>query len=151
MSCWPAVVPLLTTRCLYWGSRVGQQGRCRGHWGHWGVTYEKWQIVYCKVLLNTQGGLLQTIEHELRSMGPKLVLLLATWSLYLGALRGIGVMGVYLTKHQSEPQADYMSCWPAVVPFLTTTCLYWGGGVKGANGGIGCYIWKMQMIYSKYS
>ena len=31
------------------------------------------KMVYYKVLLKTQDSLLQTIEHELRSMGPKLV------------------------------------------------------------------------------
>ena len=52
------------------------------------------KMVYCKVLLKTEDGLLQTIVHELRSMGPKLVPLLATRCLYLGTLRGhTGVIG----------------------------------------------------------
>ena len=66
-----------------------------------------------EVLLKTQDSLLQTIEHELRSMGPKLVPLLATRCLYLGSIAGhIGVDGdggVHLTK-QPDPQADDMSC-----------------------------------------
>ena len=69
--------------------------------------------VYCKVLLKTQDSLLQTIEHELRSMVPKLVPLLATGCLYLGVLRGhMMVMGweVHLTKHQPDPQANDVSC-----------------------------------------
>ena len=41
------------------------------------------QTVYCKVLLKTQDGLFETIEHELRSTGPKLVPLLATRCLSL--------------------------------------------------------------------
>ena len=41
-----------------------------------------------QILLKTEDGLLQTIEHELRSVGPKFVPLLATRCLYLGALRG---------------------------------------------------------------
>ena len=74
--------------------------------------------------LNNQDGLLQStlensrwyIEHCRHSIG------------------GDGVRG-YLTKHQPDPQAVDMSCWPAVVPLLTTRCLYWGWGVKGANKG----------------
>ena len=42
------------------------------------------QMDYCKVLLKTQDGLLQTIEHQLRSTGPKLVPFLATRLFYLG-------------------------------------------------------------------
>ena len=83
-------------------------------------------MVYCKldVFIKTQDGLLktednskqdcllQTIAHELRSMGPKLVPILATRCLYLGVLRGIGGdgVGVHLTKHQHDPQVDHMSC-----------------------------------------
>ena len=52
------------------------------------------KTVYCKVLLKTQDSLLQVIEHELMSMGPKFIPLLATRCLSFGALRGyVGVMG----------------------------------------------------------
>ena len=68
------------------------------------------KVVYCKVLLKTQDGLLETVEHELRSMGPKLVPLLVTRCLYVGALKGHMGQGVHLTKHQPDPQAEYMSC-----------------------------------------
>ena len=44
-------------------------------------------------------------------------------------------VGVHLTKHQPDPQADEMSYLPAVVPLLTTRCLYWGGGCLGADRG----------------
>ena len=130
MSFWPAVVLLLTTRCLYWG------GGIRGLTGGIGGYIWKIKMVYCKVLLKTQDGLLKTIEHELRSMGPKLVPLLATRYLCLGAIEGLMGVGVHLTKHQPDPQADDMSCWPAVVSLLTTRCLYWGGsgGVRGWQG-----------------
>ena len=57
---------------------------------------------------------------------------------------GMGVMGVgvHLTKHQPDPQADHMSYRPAVVPLLTTRYLYWGGdgasrvlmGCRGIRG-----------------
>ena len=84
MSCWPAVVPLLTSRCLDlgWGCQGANRG-CRGIGGIGGYIW-KMKMVYCKVLLKTQDGLLQTIEHELRSMGPKLVPLLAARCLYWG-------------------------------------------------------------------
>ena len=49
-----------------------------------------------------------------------------------GGIRGDGV-GVHLTKHQPDPETDDMPCWPSVVLLLTTRCLYWGGGVKGAD------------------
>ena len=75
-----------------------------------------------------------------------------------GACGGDGV-GVHLTKHQPDPQADDMSCWPVVVPLLTIRCLYWewggvvgirklAGGVGGVRG-IGGYIWKMKTVYCK--
>ena len=67
-------------------------------------------MFYCKVLLKTQDSALQTMENELRSMGPKLVTLFATRCLYLGALRGHIGVGVHLTKHQPDPWDDEMSC-----------------------------------------
>ena len=145
MSSWPDIVLLLSTRCLYWGWRC--QGSQQGHWGYiW-----KMKTVYCKVLLKTQDGLLQTIEHELKSMGTKLVPLLATRCLYLGTLRGIGGdgVGVHLTKHQPDPQDDQMSHWPAVVLLFTTRCLNRVGGVKWANRGNWSCIWKIKMVYCK--
>ena len=68
---------------------------------------------------------------ELKSTGPKLVPLLATKFHY---------QGVHLTKGQPDPQADHMSFRPAVVPLLTTRCLYLGGmGVsKGPTGHVWC-------------
>ena len=158
MSCWPAVVPPLTTRCLYlgWG---GVSGASRGVGVAGGIRGYIWKMktVSCKVLLKTQDGLLQTIEHELRSTRPKIVPLLATRCLSLGALRG----GVHLTKQQPDPQADDMSFWLAVVPLLTTRCLYWwlghwgqAWGIREPAGGIGVvgiggYIWKMKTVCCK--
>ena len=143
MSCWPAVVSLLTTKCLYWewGWHGGIEGQMGDTWGM-GVTPEKsrqsiakysWKI---KMVYWT----LQTIEHEIRSMGPVTTTLGHQIPLPGGieGHRGDGV-GVHLTKHQPDPQADDMSCWPAVVSLLTTRCLYWGGGIKGADGGIGVF------------
>ena len=105
MSCWPAVVPLLTTRCLYWGwGWVGASGANKGlrASGCIGVAYEKWR--WSIVLLKTQDNLLQTMEHELRSMGPKCVPLLATRFLCLEVIEGAygGVGGT----------SDKTSAWP---------------------------------------
>ena len=62
MSCWPAAVPLLITRCLYLGwASGGTAGGVGGIGGY--VCHIK--MGYCKVLLKTQDGLLWTIEHEL--------------------------------------------------------------------------------------
>ena len=100
-------------------------------------------MVYCKVHLKTEDGLLKTIKHEFRYTGTKLVLLLATICPYLGALMGIegDGSGVHMTKHQPDPLANDMSYWPAIVQLLTTRFLYWGrdggGGVKGPTGGVG--------------
>ena len=58
---------------------------------------------------------------EIRSTGPKLVLLLATRCLYCG---------VHLTKGQPDPKADKMSCWPNIILLLATRCFY-----------LGSYIW----------
>ena len=107
MSFWPAVVLLLTTRCLYWGGSGGIRGLTGGEGGIGGL-HLKMKTVYCKVLFQTQNGLLQTIEHNLRSTWPKLVPLLATRCLYLGVLRGHMGWGYNLTKQQPDPQADDM-------------------------------------------
>ena len=120
MSCWPPVVWLLTTNaCTVGGVGVGIKGANKGHTGEdIGGYIWKMKMVYCKVLLKIQDGLLQTIEHELRSMGPRLVPPLITRCLYLGhcgGMRSDGV-GAHLTNHQPDPQADDMLCWPAVVP-----------------------------------
>ena len=84
MLWWCEVVSLLTIRCLYWdgGIRgltggVGVSGVIRGYM--WNM-----QMIYCKELLKTQDSLLQTLEHELRSSGLKLVPFLATRWLYWG-------------------------------------------------------------------
>ena len=141
MSCWPALVPLLTTRCC-----TGSEG-IRGCRGIGGYTW-KMKTVYWKLLMKTQDSLLQAIEHELRSIWPKLIPLLATKCLYLGAY---GV-GVHLTKHQPHPQADDMSCWHVVVPLLTTRCLYCSSSVRGTDrgvGGIGGLPMKMETVYWK--
>ena len=63
------------------GESGGKRG-CRGVRGHWQLHMKN--EVLCKLLLKTQDGLLQTIEHELRSSGPNLVLVLATRCLYWG-------------------------------------------------------------------
>ena len=146
----PMLVPLLSTRCLYLGGNEEVMG-----WGYiWqniSLTHRLMKMVYCKGLLQTQDDLLQTIEHELRSMGPMLLPLLATRCLYLGSWGVMGWRGTF-DKHQPDPQADDMSCWPAVLPFLTTRCLYGGGVVRQANGVVGAlggYIWKMKMVYCK--
>ena len=64
-------------------------------------------------MLKTADGHLQTIEHELRSTGLKLVPFLTTRLLYKEGIEvayaGCGG-GVQLTKHQPDPQADDMSC-----------------------------------------
>ena len=146
MPCSPAVVPLLTTRCLYWG------------WGHWladggvgGIRGYIWKMkaVYCKVLLKTPDSLLQTIEHELRSTGPKLVPLFVTGCLSLGGIEGAcrddgwghSWQNSSLTHRLMTCHADLQ-----VVPLLNTRCLYWGGGVRGA---LVAYIWKIETVYCK--
>ena len=65
----------------------GPTGGVGGIRGTLGVTYQI-EDDLLQSTLDTQDGLLQTIAHELRSMGPKLVPLLATTCLYLGELRG---------------------------------------------------------------
>ena len=74
----------------------------------------KMKTVYCKVLVKTQDGLLQTIEHELRSMRPKLIPHLATRCCYLQGIEephgGDGCSKVHMTKHHPDPQADDMLC-----------------------------------------
>ena len=135
-SCWHAVVPLLTTRCLNW--RWGCWGGQWEHRGYQGFTSEKWRWSIAKYSwkLKMLYWTVQAIEHELRSIGPKLVPLLAIRYLYLGHWEGKGGDGVHLTNNQPDPQTDQMSCWPAVVTLLITRCLYWGGSWhQGANRG----------------
>ena len=136
MSCWPGVVPLLTTRWLYWGWDGGIKGTDRGHRGSQGalgLTYEKWRQSIAKYSWK-----LKTLE--LRLTGPNLVLLLVTRCLYLwgtSELRSTApnivlvlatrclYWGVHLTECQHDPKANQMSSWPDVVLLLVTRCLYW--------------------------
>ena len=132
MSCWPAVVSLFSTRCLYWG---------------WGCTLEnsRWSIEHCRQKNMSSG---QWDASSYHSWPPDA----SAWG-----HRGM----VHLTKHQPDPQADQMSCWPAVVPLLTTSCLYWwcrwGGGIKGPmdhrgiSGGIGVTSENSRWSIAKYS
>ena len=73
---------------------TGGIGGVRKNWG----LHIKMKMVYSKVLLKTQNGLLQKVEHELSSTGPKLVPFLATI-----------LLGVHLTEGQPNPKADQMS------------------------------------------
>ena len=142
---------------------------CRGIRGYWGGYIWKMQMVCCKVLLKMQDNLLQMIDHELRSMGPKLVPLLATKCLYLGALSGHRGWwgGDTSDKTSAWPTGCWLSFRPAVVPVLTTICLYWGWvtsrgwqgawGCQGAYGvtyekwrwSIAKYFWKLKMVYCR--
>ena len=117
----------------------GCQG-CRGIGGHWGLDMKN-ADVYCKVLLKTQDGLLQTLEHELRSMVSKFVPLFAMRSLYLGIHLSPGQLNLstglghhmpltgelHLTTGQPNPKVDQISSWHNVVSLLATRCLYCGG------------------------
>ena len=134
MSCWPAVVPLLTTKCLYWG--WGCQGANRGVGASGALK---------GLHMENEDNLLQsTLENGRRSIADN-----RTWAQVngthfsttlghqmplCGGIEGAYEVGVHLTKHHPDPQANDMSCWPAVVPLLTTRCLYWGGGVRGHWG-----------------
>ena len=111
-SCWPAVVSLLITRCLYW--EWGCQGANRGV-GALGVLHMKNEDSLLQSTVENC-SLLQTIEHEVRSMGPKFIPHLATRCLY---------WGVHLTECQPDPKDHQMSRWPNVLPFWATRCLYW--------------------------
>ena len=87
--------------------------------------------------MKTQDGLLQTIEYKLRSIGPRLVQLLAPNATPGGieeAYGGDGCSRVHLAKHHPDPQTDDMLCRPAVVPLLTTRYLYWGWVGLGCQG-----------------
>ena len=104
------LVLVLATRCLSMGDWEGWQGGCTSDDSLLQSTLENWRVI------------LQTIEHELRSTGPKLVPLLATRCLY---------QGLCLTEGQPDPKADHMSTWPYIVLLLTTSCLHFRG-----------YIWS---------
>ena len=153
MSCWATVVPLLTARCLYWDG-VG------GRWGIGGYmkNERRMKMVYCKVLLKTEDSLLNTADNRIWDQvnGTQISTTLGHQMPLSGAWRGIGGGPSDQTKHQPDPQADQMSCWPAVVPLLTTRCLYWGWvGCQGANEGLGgCqghqgWHLKIKMVYCK--
>ena len=90
---------------LGWGCQGTDRELTGGVWGIGGYIW-KMKTVYWKVLMKTQDSLLQTIEYELRSMGPKFVPVLATRCLY---------QGVCLTESQSDPKANQMSRWPDIV------------------------------------
>ena len=148
MSCWCAVVPLLSTRCLYWG--WGWGGANEGHMGCQGVsgmTSEKSRWVYCKVLLKTQDGLLNTADYRTWAQvnGTQVHTTLGHQIPLPGTLKGhrgwLG-WGVHLTKHQPDPESDQMSCWPAVVPLLSTRCLYWGWGCSLENSRQSIEHWR---------
>ena len=103
----------------------GHQGGWWGALGVLGVTYEKMKMVFCKVLLKTQDGLLNTIEHELRWMGPKLVPLLATRCLYQ---RGNIWAQVNWTLYWGT--SELRSTRPNWVSLLVLRCLYEGGPIN---------------------
>ena len=66
------------------------------------------KTVSCKEVLKTQDSPLQTIEHELRTTGPKLLPLLAMRCLY---------QGVHLTNMMTYVVSQPGSCnWPANKP-----------------------------------
>ena len=81
---------------LGWGE-VGLSGEPMGGLGvlgDLGGYIWKMKTVYCKVLVKTHDGLLHTTEHELRSMWPKFIPLLAT------------------RCHCQGDMSDWKSVWP---------------------------------------
>ena len=112
------LVLVLATWCLWWGWRC--QGANRDVGGAGGILglHMKTKSVYCKELMKTQDGLLQTIEHELRSMGHKFVPLLATRCLYWGYIW----LKVSLTQRLNKCQDDLTSYWAQVnCTYVSTT------------------------------
>ena len=105
----PNLVLVLATQCLWWGWGVRGGEGCSGHMG----LHMKNSLLSTLESTLENCSLLQTIAHELRAMRPKIVPLLATRCLYVGALRAYGGDGcgrVHLTKHHPDPQADGMLC-----------------------------------------
>ena len=98
-------------------------------------------MVYCKVFFKIQDGLLNTADNKIWAQvnGTHISTTLNHQIPPPGGIkgyRGDGGEGYNLTKHQPDPQTDDMSCWPAIVPLLTTRCLYWmWGWVQGAGMG----------------
>ena len=61
------------------------------------------KMVFCKVLLKTQDSLLQTIVHELRSMGTQVSTTLGHQMPLPGAFKGhMGVMGMGGTSDKTS-------------------------------------------------
>ena len=94
-------------------------------------------ILYHKLLVSCLLGIWGWDPFDQMSSWPDVVSLLSTRCLYWGggvegAYMG-DVVGVHLTKHQPDTQANHMSCWPAVVPLLTNRCLYLGA-LRGIVG-----------------
>ena len=65
-----------------------------------------------------------------------------------GITMAVGTRFTLTETGQPDPKADQMSIWHAVVPLLTTRCLYWGcsGGIKGdERGQRGCWALGLHM------
>ena len=149
MLCWPTVVPLLTTRYLYWGwgwggGLRGADRGCMGCWGHWGLH------------IKNEDCLLQKIAHKLRWMRPKLVPLLATICLYMGALRGhMGVMGVAGYIWQNIILTHRLISWYADHSWPLDACTEVGVGCQeswwGCRGYWGFTYEKWRLSNAKYS
>ena len=109
----PNFIPILATRCLYWGVCLtnGQSNPKADQMSSWPDI----------VLLLATRCLYQGVH--LTKGWPNVKL---TWhSTSLG--HEMPLLGVYLTKSQPDLKADQMSSWPDVVWLLTTRCLFPGG------------------------
>ena len=156
-----------TTWYLYWG--WGCHGADRECQGALLVYIWKMKTVYCKVLLKTQDSLLQTIEHELRSMGPKFVPPLAITCLSLGGTEGAcGGDGVGCTSDKTAAWPTgwwhvMLTCssttWPldactgggvVVIRRANMGCRgHWGLHMKNGRQSIAKYSWKLKMVYCR--
>ena len=103
MSCWHAVEPCLMTRCLHrgWVGGIEEAWGCQGVLG-----YDIWKMkmVYCRVLLKTQDGLLNIADNRTWAQVSE-TQVSTTLGHQMPLPWGIGSdgVGVHLTKHQPDP------------------------------------------------
>ena len=151
MLCWPAAVPLLTTRCLYWGLGVSirEANRvCRGIGGlhmknedcllQSTCENSRWSVADNRTWAQVNGTQVHT------TLGHRMPLPRGYVWLEVSLTQRLTKCQDYLTSywaqvnwtyvstilgHQMplwEDTSDQMSRWPEVVLLLATRCLFWG-------------------------
>ena len=119
MSRWLDIALFLTTRWLYWRLHLTE---CQLDPKGWTNVKMTW----FSTILGHDMPLSRVMFDWISAWHMPMTKYRMTWCSYHSWPPWMPLLGVHLTKYQLDLKDDQMSRWPDIVPFLSSSCLYWG-------------------------